>query len=197
MHVWIKDSKVKQTNKCFKFHENMYHLLILILSGVVLAKPFCQWFVLKRSCHAVLHLDLSEGVRRRHQLYHTYTTANLLLTLHWLYSIFNCKCGNWFTQQISYMAGMLSNNARSNFRLNRQKGVGVFLVHMCAWFVNGYLKPTDGSVSLCACLLPLSLPVEMHLKFTMRRSRPSCSQIRSMMRIICRASMSCLRSSPT
>lgn len=48
-----------------------------------------------------------------------------------------------------------------------------------------------------SCLLPLSFPVEMHLKLTIRRSRPSCSQMRSMMRIICRANMSCLRSSPT
>lgn len=37
----------------------------------------------------------------------------------------------------------------------------------------------------------------MHLKLTIRRSSPSCSQMRSMMRIIWRASISCLRSSPT
>lgn len=46
-------------------------------------------------------------------------------------------------------------------------------------------------------LAPRSFPVERHLKMTILRSSPSCSQILSMILIICKANISCLRSSPT
>ena len=45
--------------------------------------------------------------------------------------------------------------------------------------------------------LPRSLPVERHLKITILRSSPSLSQILSIIFIICKANISCRRSSPT
>ncbi len=47
-----------------------FYLLILVLSRVVFAEPLCEGLVFKGSSDAVLHLDLSQGVRGRHQFHH-------------------------------------------------------------------------------------------------------------------------------
>lgn len=83
------------------------YLLILILSWVVLAEPLGQWFVFEGSSDAILHLDLSEGVRRWHQLHHTWTTHdNSNTTL-----LFNLCCTVEDVQDLLLYKRMNSNSA--------------------------------------------------------------------------------------
>lgn len=170
------------------------HLLVLVLFGVVFLQPVGQRPVFEGACHAVLHLDLAQGLGVGDHLHHawqprqqretprdTETPAPICHQPRHHHRVTACTATFLRTGWWGQTRGQITAPHHS-------PGAS------CA--VTSPRAPCPEAGGHPDARSPRPRPVEKQRKMTMRMSSPSCTQILFMMRIICSVSMSCRRSSP-